>query len=170
MKCLFCNNTIPKNRSQYSYIKYCSEKCNKRSWYLRNNPNCKSHLNKNPDFWKTETGIGFKWEVWASKLLKAKHLTFNNSGGDLDWNGKIVDVKSCNLYKRKMRRGKPIKSEQKGNWVFNRNKKKKIDYFLCICLIKNNPHKVLLIPNKDFSNKGIVIGWKSKYDKYIINY
>jgi hypothetical protein len=158
MKCLLCNKRIPKNR-----WKYCSDKCNKRSYYLRQNPNCKSSFNKNPEFWKTETGIGFKWERWGSKLIGAKHLEFGK-GADLDWNGKQVDVKSSNLYKRKFRRGEPVKSEQKGYWVFNRNKKKPIDYFLCICLLNNKPFKVLLIPDNKFPASGLVIGWKSQYD------
>ena len=158
IKCLLCNKETERP-------KYCSKQCVKKSWYLRNNPDVASYAIGNPDFWKTETGIGFKWEKWASKLLGAKHLTFNNSGGDLDWNGKIVDVKSSNIYKRLRKRGKPVVSEQKGVWSFARGKMKKIDYFLCICLIRNKPHKVLLIPGKSFSKTGIVVGWKSKYDR-----
>lgn len=163
MKCLFCNNLIPPNRK-----KYCSTICVKRAWQLRHYPNTKSYFAKNPDFWKTETGIGFRWEKWGAKLLKAKHLKFNKNGGDLDWNGKIVDVKSSILYKRKIKRNKPVKSEQAGCWGFNRGKIKPIDYFLCICVLNDKPKKVLLIPNNKFSKTGIVIGHKSKYDKFKI--
>jgi len=166
MKCLFCNQEIPKNRL-YGNTKYCSVLCNKRAWYVKHNPNSNPHYIKNSDFWKTETGIGFKWEIYASKKLGAKHLKFNGSGGDLDWNGKIVDVKSCCLYKRKRKRNMPVKSEQAGIWTFARGKKKKIDYFFCVCLFHNKVHKTLLIPDKDFQEYGIAVGWKSKYDKFL---
>ena len=166
MKCLFCNKLIPKKRL-YKQTKYCSVKCNKRAWYIRHNPNTKSYFANNPDFWKTETGIGFKWEIYASKKLGAKHLKFGR-GADLDWNGKLIDVKASNLYKRKFKRSKPVKSEQKGYWIFNRNKIKPIDYFFCICLLKNKPYKIYLIPANKFPKVGLVLGHKSKYDKYTI--
>ena len=166
MKCLFCNQEIPKNRL-YGNTKYCSVLCNKRAWYVKHNPNSNPHYIKNSDFWKTETGIGFKWEIYASKKLGAKHLKFNGSGGDLDWNGKIVDVKSCNLFKRKFHRGIKTSSNIKGYWVFNRNNIKPIDYFFCVCILGDNVHKTLLIPSKSFPKTGITVGWKSKYDKFL---
>lgn len=160
-KCLFCNKTIDPNRK-----KYCSTQCIKRAWYLKNNPNVRMYRANNPKFWETETGIGLKWEQFAAKLLKAKLLLFNMKGADLDWNGKMVDVKVCNLYKRKFKRGKPVKSNQAGVWVFNRNKEKLVDFFFCIALLKNKPHKLLLIPGDEFPKKGLVIGHKSTYDKF----
>ena len=148
---------------------YCSKNCVKRAWYFKKYPNTKSYFAKNPNFWKTETGKGFRWEKYSAKLLGAKHLKFNRYGADLDWNGKKVDVKSCNLYKRKIERGKLIKGNRLGWWVFNRNKEKDMDFFLCICLEENKPIKILLIPNNDFPKRGAVIGWKSKYDKFILS-
>jgi len=139
----------------------------KRGWYLKNNPKAKMYFAKNPEFWKTETGVGLKWEKYAAKLLKAKHLIFKR-GADLIWKEKMVDVKVCNLYRRKLKRGKPVKSTQTGVWVFNRNKVKPMDFFLCIALFKNKPEKIFLIPNSEFPQKGMVVGKKSKYDKYLI--
>lgn len=162
--CLFCKKII---KNKKSYQKYCSTICNKRSWYIRHNPNCKSYLAKNPDFWKTETGKGLKWEKYGAKLLGAKLTIFKKNGVELNWNGKLVDVKSCNLYKRKFKRGKPVVKEQNGVWVFNRNKPKQIDYFLCICLVKNKLVKKYLIPNSEFPKRGTVIGHQSKYDKFL---
>ena len=162
--CLFCNKPTPRPR-------YCSTICIKRAWYLRNNPNVKSYFAKNPDFWKTETGIGLKWEKYGAKLLKAKHLLFNNRGSDLDWNGKMVDVKSAKLYKRKLKRGKPygLKHKVLGTWVFHFENKTNPDFFLCICLIENKPFKILLIPNNNLPRKGITVGWKSYYNKFLIS-
>ncbi len=149
--------------------KYCSVKCIKRAWYLKNNPEIRSYLNNNPKFWESETGIGFKWEKYAAKLLKAKHLEFNN-GPDLDWNGIGVDVKVCNLYKRKNKRNKKCDiNKQKGWWVFNKNNdKKEVKYFFCICLKEDgNIEKQLLIPSNKFLGNGITVGSKSKFDEFI---
>jgi hypothetical protein len=167
MKCLFCNKDIPLTRRHNGWLKYCSIKCNKNAWYLRKYPTSKSHINNNPLFWETETGKGFYWEKWSAKLLGAKHLEFNNSGADLDWNGKLIDVKSCELYKRKYAHGK-LAYERFGYWIFNRNNNKPIDYFLCICLKSNKLVKKYLIPNNLFPKKGMSIGKLSpKYDKFI---
>ena len=70
--CLFCDKL-------HNRKKYCSVVCIKRAYYLRTNPNTKSYFANNPDFWKTETGVGLKWERYAAKFLKAKHLLFNNN-------------------------------------------------------------------------------------------
>ena len=168
MRCILCKSIISQLNSRRR--KYCSTKCIKKAWYLRylkRNSNIKSYFTNNPNFWKTETGIAFKWEKYAAKLLGAKHLEFNVGIGDLDWNGKIIDVKVCNLYKRKNKRGKLVKKSS-GWWVFNRNKMKSLDFFFCICLIDDKPHKMFLIPSTIFPSKGATIGQKSdKYDKYI---
>lgn len=148
--CIFCNKLIAKN-------KYCSKDCIKKMWYKRKNP--RSYSNANPVFWKSNTGIGFKWEQYAAKLLKAKHLEFNKFGADLDWDGKSVDVKVCNPWKKK----KHLASV----WVFNRGKNKPIDFFFCIVLEKGKPIKKLLIPSDKFPRIGIVIGRRSKYDEFI---
>lgn len=119
-----------------------------------------SYFNGSPKFWKSATGIGFFWEKWAAKELGATHLEFTK-GADLVWNGNMVDVKVSNPFKRKDRQNPT------NVWVFNRNsRKKKVDFFFCIALEDGEPIKKLLIPNDSFPEKGMVIGIKSKYDKY----
>ena len=159
MKCLICKT----NKARKTY---CSTLCIKRAWYLRNHKTGNSYFLKSPNFWKTETGIGFYWERYVAKKLKAKHLEFNQ-GPDLDWNGKTIDVKVCNLWQRTFKRGKRVEN-QSGVWVFNRNKNKPLDYFYCICLTDNLVVKELLIPASEFGNKGITIGHKSGYDKFLV--
>lgn len=152
--CLICS--APRGMRK----KYCSKKCIKRAWYIRNLPiGKKSSFIDGSGFENTETGIGLKWEKYVANLLKAEHTPFNTLGADLNWNGKLIDVKSCNLWFRD-------KSDKSGVWVFNRNKPKPIDFFFCVCLIKNVPVKMLLIPSSIFPKKGIVIGKNSKYDIY----
>jgi hypothetical protein len=167
MKCLFCNKCIPLIRLK-KWTKYCSEKCNKRSWYLKHNPKSKSYLNNNPEFWKTETGKGFYWEKWSAKLLGAKHLEFNKNCADLNWNGKLVDVKSSNIYLRKFAHGRPVGKKRNGLWVFHRNNNKPMDFFFCICLNKDKIVKKYMIPNSFFP-KAISIGKISKYDKFLFS-
>jgi hypothetical protein len=161
MECIFCKQPTKGTN------KYCSTKCIKRASYLRKHPNTKSSLNHNPDFWKTETGIGYKWEKYIADLIGATHLEFNKDGADLDWKGKLVDVKSSHRYSRKHKRGKPVK-KQFGNWVFNRNKSKPINWFFCVCLTNNEVERVYQIPPEAFANSGISIGKVSKFDIYRI--
>lgn len=158
--CLFCGQPLNPPRKIF-----CSRPCIKHSWYLRHNPGAKSYYNKSPDFWKTETGIAVYWERKSAQLLGARHNLFG-AGADLDWNGKTVDVKVCQLYRRKLKRGKAVKSQQQGVWVFNRNKLKPIDFFLCWCLQGEAIKKLLLIPADQFARAGITVGLYSKYDKY----
>lgn len=152
-KCIFCGENKPTNRP-----KFCSPKCVKRAWYCRRHPNC--FFNNSKKFWESETGMGYEWELWASKKLGATHLPFNKSGCDLDLNGLKLDVKVCNLYKSKR--------SPSGQWVFNRGKTKPCDFFFCICLENDKVNKVLSIPNKNFPKRGATIGRVSKYDVFII--
>lgn len=145
--------------------KFCSVKCCKQFWYLSHSDSV--HYNISDDFWKTKTGIGLRWEKFAAELLGATHNLFAGSDADLVWKGLLVDVKASNLYRRKEKSGKAVKNEQSGWWVFNRNKEKPIDFFLCVALIEDKPFRVFLIPSEFFPKKGAVIGWKSKYNKFI---
>lgn len=163
-KCLLCGNIIPQKRL-YPYTKYCSNKCNKTAWSLRHNPKQKCHLVNNPDFWKTETGIGYKWEKYVAKKIGAEHIKFNHCGEDLQLGNLKIDVKACELYKRKFARGKEV-NRTCGQWIFNRNNIKPMDYFYCVCLIKGKPVKELYIPADKFGLKGITVCNKSKYDIY----
>lgn len=132
---------------------------------MRNiNPN--SYFNDNDDFWKTETGIGFTWEKWVANKIGAEHLEFNKNGCDLSLDGHKIDVKAANAWRRKTRNGENLKKKQAKVWVFNRNKVKPCDIFICVCLENNTPVKVLEIPSKVFPLSGITIGTNSKYDVY----
>ena len=91
-----------------------------------------------------------------------------NYSFDLEWMNKKIDVKSCNLYKRKKKRGKPVKKEQSGWWIFNKNKGF-ADFYFCICLVENIPLRYYLIPKEEFKN-GISIGQRSSFDKYLVKY
>jgi len=158
-KCFFCNTSTARP-------KYCSDVCNKRAYHTRNSKGFLYGVHNK--FWETETGIGLIWEKYVANLLNAKHLLFNLKGADIDWNGKMVDVKSAHLNFRKNKRGKPVKGQQKGYWGFKNAGKGKIDFLFCVGLdSNNNPAKLLLIPKSEYPKIGITVGWKSKYDKYI---
>lgn len=119
----------------------------------------------------SQTYKGRKAELLALIILegsKDMNKKVMNQPYDIEWKGERIDVKSCNLYKRKMKRGKPIKNCG-GWWTFNKNKGTADRYF-CICMENNKPKRFYLIPKKDFNN-GIAIGKISnKFDKYLINY
>lgn len=162
MKCGQCNKTIYPPRE-----KYCSVKCIKRASYLKTHPDTQSILRGDEGFWLTETGKGYRWEKYVAKLLGAEHIPFNGHAPDLMRGDEKIDVKSCELYKRKTKYGKSdIKCS--GWWVFNRNQEKPMDFFCCVCLIDNKPEKILLIPADKFTGMGITVGHKSRHDKYKI--
>lgn len=169
MKCEFCKKPHTRLRPNSTTIpaRYCSTVCIKRASYVRKNPEVRTHYGKDTvAFLKTETGIGYKWEKWAAKILGAKHITFNKNGCDLDWNGHSIDVKAAELWRRGIKRGIPVLSEQSGTWTFNRGKMKPCDFFFCVCLVRGKVKKCYLIPGSKFPKSGAVIGQKSKYDKY----
>jgi hypothetical protein len=161
MKCQLCHKKVPKNRK-----KFCSYFCVKRSWYLKQKSFKHSALVEGANF-NSSTQKGFFWELHAAKLLKAICVSkkIMNREWDLEKENFKIDVKSSNIYKRKLKHGKAVKNCS-GVWIFNKNSEN-IDYFFCICLIKNKPEKYYLIPNKFFPTSGISIGGKSKYDKYL---
>lgn len=141
-------------------------------WYHKRKPN--SLYNNPKAFYTTATGIGFKWEKYVAKILGGEHLEFNGRSietkrADIVWDNKLIDVKSAHLNKRKNKRGKPVKSEQKGFWAFKPSYiKENIDYIFCVCLDeKENPIKLLLIPSKEYPKSGLTVGHISKYDKYL---
>ena len=136
----------------------------KRDWARKKRNSTKKSLSK------SETWKGRRGELIALQILKGS-VDMNADGlnkpYDIKWRGKKIDVKSCNLYKRKNKRGKPVAKKQSGWWVFNKNKNYADKYF-CICMAENIPIRYYLIPAKNF-NRGITIGQKSiKFDKYLI--
>jgi len=119
---------------------------------------------------KSATYKGRRSELLALKILEGA-IDMNdkvmNRPYDVEFNGERIDVKSCNLYKRKFKQGKPVEKSC-GWWVFNKNKGYADKYF-CICMERNIPVKYYLIP-KEYFNNGITIGQKSlKFDKYLFN-
>lgn len=133
---------------------YCSKECIKKAYYFRKNPNAKS-LGKSDGFWKTQTGVGYKWEQYVAHKLNGEHVPFNKEGVDVKTSLGNLDVKVCENYQ--------------GQWVFNKNKPKEhIDFYYCICLDGGNVRKELLIPREAFKGRGITVGIKSRYDEYLI--
>lgn len=116
----------------------------------------------------SQTYKGRRAELLALTVLEgAKDMNNEvmNRPYDLEYMLERIDVKSCELYKRKFKRGKECNSS--GWWVFNKNKGDADKYF-CICLINGTPVRYYLIPAEDFKN-GITIGHISiKFDKYLI--
>ena len=135
----------------------------KRDWLRKKNGTTDDSL-KVSATWK-----GYRAEILALELLPgAEHMNreIMNQPFDILWRGICVDVKSCELYQRKNKRGKKVVSEQSGCWVFNKNKGS-ADKYLCICMLRGVPFVAYLIPAKEFGN-GTTIGWKSKFSKYTI--
>lgn len=171
MTCVFCTHRIPRTRigPRHPYPRYCSQKCIKQAYYLRKNPEIKSHL-KDRRVWRyTETGKGRKWEEFVCNLLGGVIQAYGHPF-DIDWNGKTVDVKSANLYKRTNKKGVPVVRKNQSGWFrFDRGEVfKEIDYFFCIGLIEGVPNKMFLIPGNRFGKRGITVSPnKSKYDEFI---
>lgn len=119
--------------------------------------------------YNSETYKGRRAELLALSILEGS-IDMNdkamNKPYDIEWEGMRVDVKSCNLYKRKLVGERKVKNCA-GWWVFNKNKGVSDKYF-CICLINDVPVRYYMIPAKDFGG-GITIGQVSKkFDKYLL--
>lgn len=171
--CIFCKGSIPLSRKRKN-VKYCSASCIKKAFYVRNldiRNQTSQYISSSKKQWdETETGKGRKWEEFIAKKFGGVLQPFCHPF-DILQNNQKIDVKSCNLYKRKIRRGKAIKDVdgQTGWWVFNRGKTKPIDFFICVGLEKGVLKKIYKIPNDAFLN-GITISiHKSKYDKFLIS-
>lgn len=135
----------------------------KRDWARKKNNRTGKSLSRSTT-WKGRRG-----ESLALRILNgAEDMNSNglNKPYDIEWKGIKIDVKTCNLYKRKLKRGKSVK-KCSGWWVFNKNKGYADKYF-CICMVDNIPIRYYLIPRKQF-NRGITIGQKSiKFNKYLL--
>lgn len=168
-KCLFCN-VVFDNKSKNKM--YCSIKCTKKMSYHKRH---KNSLHNNPEeFYKSDTGRGYKWEKYVANLLKAQHLEFNGKDektnrADIKWGEKYIDVKSAVIYKRKNKRGKPVMAENKGCWSFKPSYiKDNIDYIFCVALDKDDKVvKKYLVPSSAYPAGGITVGQTSKYDIYL---
>ena|SRR3990167_770330 len=157
MLCLFCLKPIGKNRR-----KYCSILCIKRAWNLRKYNPKESIFIGNPQ-------KGVKWEEWFIKKFGAIRPSKSfNTPYDFNWNNEKIDLKICELYKRKKKRGKLVKNTV-GWWTFNRNGNG-ADFMICLGLLNNQIMKVYKIPNKEFPKTGATISpAKSKYNRFLFN-
>lgn len=170
--CQFCGKKIPQERLSYPRVKYCSDLCNKRAYSVRHKTTKACRFVSSHRKWlRTETGMAFFWEKYASDLIVGEHLNESrmNKPADIKFQNKLVDVKTAKLYKRKLRRGKPTKSS--GWWLFRYEKlKPEIDFFLCIGLLKNNVEKMWLFPSSVFydTKTGLTITrHSSSYNQYL---
>lgn len=136
----------------------------KRDWIRKKRGSTLSSLSSSTT-WKGRKGEQIALQILEGSIdMNADGL---NKPYDIEWNGLKIDVKTCNLYKRKFKRGVKV-NKSSGWWVFNKNKGYSDKYF-CICMIENIPVRYYLIPKEDF-NKGITIGQKSiKFDKYLLS-
>ena len=135
--------------------RYCSKECIKRASYLKKNPTRQSFLRGDKGFWDTQTGIGYKWELYVADKLKGEHLPFDSDGIDVRASIGNLDVKVCERYH--------------SQWVFNKNTPKEhIDFYYCICLEGGKIAKELLIPRESFKGRGITVGKVSAYDQFKI--
>lgn len=165
MLCMFCSKPIiNKDKLVARYgttLKYCSSLCNKRAWYMRHNKPKESIFTTNPP-------KGILWEEWFIKKFHAKRPSESlNTSFDFFLNNEKIDLKVCELYKRKFKRGKPVKKTV-GWWTFNRNGSE-CDFMICIGLVNNKVARVFKIPEAFFPSKGATISpIKSKYDQYAI--
>ena len=173
-KCIFCPKIIPIERIDkfHKKVRYCSTECIKRASYVRTHKfKSSSYIPSSESEWvNTGTGKGRIWEIFVANLTKGELQPYG-SHFDILIDGKRIDVKSCNLYKRKNKRGKAIKNPEKqiGWWVFNRNSGEiEVDSFICIGLIDNKPIKIYKIPSRQFRNGIVISPRKSKFDEFII--
>jgi hypothetical protein len=173
--CDFCSQPIPQNRldsvkKKGGIVKYCSDRCNKLSWAKRNKVIKNSFNNGDRKEWlNTETGVAYSWENWVARQFQGVWQGFNKPFDILIGDEKI-DVKTCELYKRPNKRGKPVKnkSAQAGWWVFNKNKGNIADFMLCIGLINGVPFKMWKIPSKVFGKSKTISPLSNRFDKYLI--
>lgn len=141
----------------------------KRREISRRHARKKSGTTKN-SYLQSETHKGWLAEKEVLCFLDgALHVNDGNMNRPYDilWNGIKIDVKSKNIYKRKNKRGKPVKKTQSGWWTFGKGNSEEADYYLCLCKEKGKTIKMYYIPKHAFG-KGVCIGHNSKkYDRYL---
>ncbi len=117
------------------------------------------------------TSVGYKGEIEALSILKGSKRIFKPC--DLEWKGKLVDVKTGikHLYVNKHVNGDRV-SGNTYKWKFLLSKQKgKVDYFLVICKdLDERIEHIFLIPDKEIEVKNLSIPEKNihKYSKYLL--
>ena len=137
----------------------------------------KHHLSQTPEeLNQTATWIGRRFELDALRILpEAKDMNsdkMNHQHFDLLWKGQKIDVKGKKLYLRKNKR-KNLRPNRKlascGQWTFHKGEGANL--YLCLGYDYDGKTllKAFLIPQEDYSKKGITVGiLKSKFDKFQI--
>ncbi|HEC65920.1 MAG TPA: hypothetical protein ENI23_11555 [bacterium] len=158
-----CGKPIPPNRR-----KHCSKECIKRFHYIKERKSKTSFFYGLLSAWfETNTGKAYFWEQLFASATDGEWQGFGKPFDVLDKGGNRIDVKSCKLYKRKMKRGKPVIGKQTGLWIFNKNKSNSADFYICIGYYSNYfPYRVFKIPKDVFGNGISISPKKSKYHKY----
>lgn len=125
------------------------------------------------DWYKTETGKGYAYEQLVANMLKGQWQGFS-APFDILWGKKKIDVKTCNLYKRKRKQGKEVDPSKQAGWFSfhkfdGKSKGKDIDYLFCIGLLDGIPWKMWLIPYQDILSQNFTItsNASKRYDKYL---
>lgn len=147
MKCTFCCTEIDEKKLKRTRRyknhprRFCSQKCVRRDWHVRNNNHKVSTLLNGPNL-ESATGKGLYWEVHAQRLIGGRVLALETMNQPFDIelpNGKMVDVKSSNVHLRKRVYGKTVRDwkNKTGWWAFHRDGDNKPDYYFCIGLDKD---------------------------------
>lgn len=169
--CVFCNCVIPKSRFHRNHFipRYCSRRCIGNAWLVKRR-NTKSVIRDGPHL-ESCTGKGLYWEMYAQKILGGEVLSLKTMNRKYDLvldDGRTVDVKSCNLYRRNKKRGKKILNIEKqiGWWVFNKNKGNEALWYFLVGLIENRPSRLFLIPKEEFKSGVCISRNSNKFKEY----
>ncbi len=156
MLCVFCGKLILKERADkwHKLPRYCSTRCIKAAWYMKNAKPKNSVYLGNPQ-------KGIVWEEWFIKKFGAKRPSVSlNTPFDFFWKGERIDLKTANKNK-------------KGSWWsfggWDKDCGKDCDFVLCLGLLNDRMQKVFKVPASVFG-RGISVGCLTspKYDKYLI--
>ncbi len=121
---------------------------------------------------KSETWFARKWEIHIAKVLGAQDMNKDAMGKpyDLLWKGNRINLKVSHKFRRKTKRGRPVKFCS-GWWSF-RSSVGQCDFYLCIGLDDSDDiQKTLLIPACNMPKNGISVGVQksNKFNKYVIS-
>lgn len=151
----------PEKQKEYDRLRSLKRRAYFRE-YKREHPQPYVYKSNKSTYKYKATSMAYKGEVLALKVLVGSKKI--NRPCDLDWKGKLVDVKTA----------KPTKTTNGGivRWKFLLTKQKQVaDLFLLIC--KGSDDKVIgiyLIPNKDIKHNNLSFSLNStKYSKYLLS-
>lgn len=158
MLCEFCNEAITGKRasnpvkSGIRKVRYCSERCNRRAWYMK-------HRQPKQSIFLGTPQKGIAWEEWfLNKFGGERPSLSHGTAFDFWYKGKRVDFKVSNAV-----------AKSHPWWVFRPGKRRdEVDVFLCVGLINDVPVKIFEIPQEELPRSGCSIGLtKSKWDRFL---